>query len=189
MALLILHYLNSARIWNVNISKDLAPKKVREVHLQSLYENDPNINLQVRMIVVPVRVQDVVEAFLDLFDYIDDALLPIMDYTEDTYIGRRQRRGNGIRRNPSSQRSWWNVYQCTLDNEPGTNNCAETSGHPPLQNEFDFSHPTLWAFIRRLTHFLTTPTSGCFRKTRKPTSMWCLLGNINRFANWRRICA
>ena len=74
--------------------------------------------------------------------------MPILDYIEDFYIGRRQRRGTG-RRNPRFPKSWWNVYERTLNNDPRTNNCAK-AGHRRLQSEFDNAHPTLWTFITTL---------------------------------------
>lgn len=49
------------------------------------------------------------------------ALDSILDYVDGNYIGRRARR---VGKKPRFKRTWWNVYQRTLDEDPRTNNRA-----------------------------------------------------------------
>lgn len=82
-----------------------------------------------------------------LQEYVDPRLEFVLEYIEDTYVGRPTR--NGARKKPRFEIEWWNVYSRTLRRDPRTNNCAE-AGHRKLQQEFSFSHPTLWQFITTL---------------------------------------
>ena len=70
-------------------------------------------------------------------------------FTEDNYVGRRLRGGRKRRR---FLLEWWNVYERTVNGDPRTNNHAE-AGHHKLQNEFDFSHPSIWKFVQTLKKF------------------------------------
>ena len=126
-------------------------KHVRECNLVTEYENDPTINMQVRMLTAWafVPVADVPAVVEELQEYVDERLNDLMDYTEDNYIGRRYRNG---KEKPRLALEWWNVYERTLDGDPRTNNNAE-AGHRRSQSEFDSSHPSLWTFIQTLKKF------------------------------------
>jgi len=73
---------------------------------------------------------------------------PILDYFEDTYVGRpvgRRRRRLEARFPPSV----WNVNQRTLENLPQTNNAVE-AWHHSFQMSAQASHPCIWRFIAHL---------------------------------------
>ena len=63
--------------------------------LAELYLNDEEIRVRCKMLVTLafVPVQDVVVAFDTLVADILDELIPLIDYFEDTWIGRPGRRG------------------------------------------------------------------------------------------------
>ena len=75
-------------------------RRIQGEGLQELYENDANFALQCRMIsaIAFVPPAGVVAAFETLSDELPDGLNPILDYFEDNYIGRPDRRG--VRREP-----------------------------------------------------------------------------------------
>ena len=93
-----------------------------------------------------VPVTDVIQAFEELEQYVDGSLEPIIDYFEDNYVGRRQRRG---RKRPRFPITWWNVHDRTLADDPRTNNNAE-AGFRRLQSDFGCQHPTIWEFLSAL---------------------------------------
>ena len=68
---------------------------------------------------------------------------PLYDYFEDTYIGRRQRRG---RRTPLFPIELWNVRERTENDRARTNNKLE-GWHRAIQGMFDTAHPTVWRFL------------------------------------------
>ena len=90
-------------------------------------------------------VSDVIVAFnthcnIGLFP--DDAQ-PVLDYFENAWIGRPQRR-NG-RRAPRFQRSLWNCCESVNAGLPKTNNALEDSrGFAEL---LSCNHPSVWKFI------------------------------------------
>lgn len=122
------------------------------VHLRAAgwlnrYDNDAMFSLQARMIIaiafVPIVNLDV--AFDTLTEELPDELQPILNWLEDSYLGRRFGR-NRIRRAPSFPPPLWNVYDRVLNNQDRTNNHAEAA-HRRLQTELDVSHQSIWRFI------------------------------------------
>ncbi len=101
-------------------------KKISENGLQVRYRNDANFALSARMIpalaFVPLQDQDVY--FNDLSVHLDPVLQPVLDYVEDTYFGRFQRRGN-VRRPCMFPPPIWNVYDRTVSGMGRTNNAVE----------------------------------------------------------------
>ena len=65
-------------------------RKVQALGLQQLYQNDTNFAIQVRMIAALafVPLDKVIEHFENLQEHFIDAVSPVLDYFEDTYIGR-----------------------------------------------------------------------------------------------------
>ena len=70
-------------------------RRIQNAGLQEQYENDANFALQCRMLsaLAFVPTADVVDAFDALSAVLPNELQEIMDYFEDTYIGRPDRRG------------------------------------------------------------------------------------------------
>ena len=69
-----------------------------------------------------VPVHSVIEAFEELCDsnIIPPEAQPVVDYMEDTWIGRPDRRL--VRRPPQFPHGMWNVYDAVLQDLPKTNN-------------------------------------------------------------------
>ena len=78
-------------------------RRVQDEGLKVRYETDANFALQCRMIgaLAFVPPADVPDAFDSLAAHIPGELIPVLDYFEDTYIGRPVRREP--RRNPLFQ--------------------------------------------------------------------------------------
>lgn len=96
-----------------------------------------------------VPISNVVESFEELVDspYFsehNDLIQPIVDYFEDTWIGRPGRRNQ--RRNPIFPHSLWNCYEATLEDLPKTNNSVE-GWHRGFSQLLGASHPSIWKFI------------------------------------------
>ena len=118
--------------------------------MQVAYTADPEFSVHLRMIAalafVPAGL--VVNAFEELSDEIrrvfnadaDD----ILDYFEDTYLGRPRRQG--CRRNPIFMRNVWNMFHHCIVELPRTNNHVE-GWHRRLQANLNMFHPTLWKLI------------------------------------------
>ena len=71
----------------------------------------------------------------------------VLDYFEDTYIGR-QRRGRP-RDIPMFPAEIWGTYDRTVNQLPRTNNHLE-AWHKRFQNTCGFSHPNIWKFLNVL---------------------------------------
>lgn len=111
------------------------------------YNNNPQFALHARMVTsltfVPIRNLD--EAIDILAENLPEELQPLLNWFEDNYVGRLNRRGNG-RRPPLFPHEMWNLYQRTLSGQDRTNNHAEAA-HRRLQLELGMDHPTIWKFI------------------------------------------
>ena len=68
----------------------------------------------------------------------------VIDYFEDTYIGRL--RPGGHRRAPLFDMELWNMYNQTIDDLPRTNNAVE-GWHRSFQANVGAYHPNFWRFI------------------------------------------
>ena len=98
-----------------------------------------------------VDIPDVLQAFYDLETEIrndygnQNGVDAVLDYFEDTYIGR-QRRGRP-RDRPMFPIELWNMYERTLEELPRTNNSIE-GWHNRFNGNCDGSHPTLWKLLK-----------------------------------------
>jgi hypothetical protein len=118
-----------------------------------LYEDDDDIALYMRMISALAFVDpiDVPKAFYDLEAEIrndsgqHNGIDTLLDYFEDTYIGR-QRRGHP-RAHPRFPIEMWNMFNRTREELPRTNNHVE-GWHRRFCGNCDGSHPTLWKLLR-----------------------------------------
>ncbi|CAM4838718.1 unnamed protein product, partial [Rotaria magnacalcarata] len=89
---------------------------------------------------------DVNQGFDDLYGCLPSILEPVLDYFEDTYIGRRRPNGRATPRYPVNL---WNMHQRTINNSMRTNNQAE-AWHRRLNSVIQCEHPSLWIFIQSL---------------------------------------
>jgi len=68
-----------------------------------------------------IPITNAVETFDTVVDAgYPDRTEPVVNYSEDNFIGRLDRRGN--RRNPAFPLTLWNVYQRVVESLPRTNN-------------------------------------------------------------------
>ncbi|KAB0801582.1 hypothetical protein PPYR_02653 [Photinus pyralis] len=122
-------------------------KHLNEAHLIARYNNDAEFALHAKMIVglAFVPMQDMENALNQLSDILPEELIPVLDWFEDFYVGRLNRRGNG-RREPMFPHEMWNMYARVLNLQDRTNNHAEAA-HRRLQIELGIDHPTIWRLI------------------------------------------
>jgi len=111
-------------------------------------DGDINFQLQsacARMIpaLAFVPLQDLEAAFQELSDKSPPELQPVLDWLEDNYIGRPNRRR---RCPPVFPHEMWTVHDRVVQHLDRTNNHAEAA-HQRIQAEFQMDHPTLWKFI------------------------------------------
>ena len=120
--------------------------------LQQRYTTDAEFALSIRQLAalafVPAR--DVTTAFDDLmesnfYQTNSDILRPLVNYFEDTWIGRPGRRGAG-RCAPMYAHSLWNCYDASMEDLPETNNAVE-DWHLGFNQLLGAHHPTIWKFI------------------------------------------
>ena len=122
------------------------------------YQDDDEFSLLIRSIsaLAFVPEEDVEDAFLTMEihireTYADDANIDaidsVLDYFEDTYIGR-SRRGRA-RAQPKFPIGLWNVVSRTEMDLPRTNNNVE-GWHNRFSSIINGAHPTLWKFLENL---------------------------------------
>ncbi len=112
-----------------------------------LYNNDVEFALKTKMILALAFVPiDQLDPYFDaLANDLTTEHIPLLNWFEDNYIGRLNRRGNS-RRAPLFPPEIWNVYTRTISQEDRTNNHAEAANRR-LQSELGMDHPTIWKFI------------------------------------------
>jgi hypothetical protein len=128
-------------------------KHIRENGHQPRYMEDPEFALNLRMICalafLPPDV--VVEGFESLCDLLreayDDQIDDLLEYFEDTYIGRYRR--NAPRRPAMFPIELWNMFHRTHDELPRTNNSIE-GWHRGFQAQVSSCHPVFWKFLQIL---------------------------------------
>ena len=116
-------------------------KHMQQIGLQRRYQNDPEFAVLLRHIpaLAFVPIQHLIEAFETLEEVMPDEMLPLLDYFERTYIGRRLRTR---RRDPPYSHDFWNVHVRVSNGDARTNNKVE--GHHNLINKMlSMQHPTI----------------------------------------------
>lgn len=124
-------------------------RKLQQCGLQS-DNREQDFNLFIRMLVALafVPVNDVVDSFETLLEaHAPERAQCIIDYFEDTFIGRLTRRN--ARRQPIFPLDMWNVSARIAEALPKTNNSVE-GWHRGFQSSLSCSHPTFWKFIEQL---------------------------------------
>lgn len=128
-------------------------KHIQQFGYQQRYNDDQEFALHTRMIcaVAFLPPDDVVEGFEQLADLIretyDNQMDDILEYFEDTYIGRYRR--NAPRRPPMFSLNLWNMFHRTYNELPRTNNSVE-GWHRRFQSQVSSCHPVFWKFLQML---------------------------------------
>jgi len=128
-------------------------KRIQAFGLQEQYQADGEFALHLRMIAALAFIppDEVVNAFDRLCEVIRNTYQNdadrVLDYFEDTYIGRFRR--NAPRAIPLFSIQKWNMFHRTHEEMPRTNNHIE-GWHRRFQTLCSSSHPTLWKFLELL---------------------------------------
>ncbi|XP_054717469.1 uncharacterized protein LOC129226865 [Uloborus diversus] len=122
-------------------------KHLRELGLINEYNTNADFALKAEMVIALAFVRiDKIDEYTDALGLeLPNELQGLLNWFEDTYVGRANRSGNG-RRNPLFVPEIWNLYNRTLNGEDRTNNHAEAA-HRRLQYELGMQHPTIWKLI------------------------------------------
>ena len=120
-------------------------RRVQANGLQQSYTTDNELSLQIRMIpaLTFVPVADVPATFELIQEDLPEELQPILDYFEDTFIGRARHRG---RREPRFQHSMWNCHDRVGEGLPRTNNHCE-GWHRRMSASIGAYHPNIGVFF------------------------------------------
>ena len=126
-------------------------RQVQSSGLQERYAKEEEFAHEVKKLAALafIPVDDVTSAFEQLTDSEfykenDNCLHPLIDYFEDTWIGRLKRGGN--RRSPKFPIRLWNCYETIIDEIPRTNNSDE-GWHNGFSSLLQAQHSTIWKFI------------------------------------------
>ena len=119
--------------------------------MKSQYENNAEFALKMRLLpaLAFVPTADVVNAFEIIVDenMLPEDAQPIVDYFEDTWIGRRQTRQH--RRRPRFPHNMWNCYDTIIQELPKTNNSIE-GWHRAFETQVSADHPNIWKFVNAI---------------------------------------
>lgn len=120
-------------------------RNIQRLGLQKKYMDDENFALKVRMLpaLAFLPEEQVVAAFEKLSEIMPPEAEPIVDYFEDSYIGRMRRGG---RKHPRFPIHMWNMKERVEYDLPRTNNSLE-GWHNSLQANVTACHPNIWTFI------------------------------------------
>ncbi|XP_076808608.1 uncharacterized protein LOC143451766 [Clavelina lepadiformis] len=124
-------------------------RKIQENGLQRLYVQDDNIRMALKMLLALafLPVDEVSDAFDELVADYPAEVIPLVNYFEDNYVGRRNRRGD--RRQPLFPVHMWSVRARQDAGLPRTNNQLE-SWHNAFQGSTETHHPSIFRFIEAL---------------------------------------
>nr|CAI5828080.1 unnamed protein product [Callosobruchus analis] len=126
-------------------------RKIQTEGLIKKYETEPEFALKMKFLsaLAFVPTTDVVEAFEILCDenMLPEDAQPILDYFEDTWIGRPQRRQH--RRSPRFSHSMWNCFNTVVEGLPKTNNSIE-GWHRAFEAQSSADHPNIWKFVKAI---------------------------------------
>ena len=128
-------------------------KRIQRSGLQQRYIDDAEFANTLRMIaalafVPPDEVKTYFEQYCDYArNLYNDDCDPVIDYFEDTYIGRFRR--NAPRRAPLFAQALWNMFHRIFNEIARTNNSIEGC-HTSFQDTVGASHPSFWKFMEKL---------------------------------------
>jgi hypothetical protein len=126
-------------------------RHVQSAGLQASYAANPEFALMLRhlpaLAFVPIQnVQDYFNYLVEssFFEENEASLTLHVNYFEDTWIGRLDRRGR--RRPPLFSIEMWNCYEVARKNKSKTNNAVE-GWHNSFQSLLQSSKPSIWKLI------------------------------------------
>ena len=125
-------------------------KHIQNLGLQQRYNDDQEFAVNLRMLCALAFLPPahVIQGFDDLADHIrqnyNQDVDELLDYFEDTYIGRYRR--NAPRRQPMFAIQIWNMFHRTDNELPRTNNSVE-GWHRSFQAHVSSCHPVFWKFL------------------------------------------
>ena len=124
-------------------------RKIQEQGLRNAYINGEDMRRSIKMVMALAFLpeNEVGDAFDDVSDECEEALQPVLDYFEDVYLGRRDRRGR--RRQARFPVRMWSVYSRQQRGLPRTNNQLE-SWHNAFQGCTETRHPSIYRFLEAL---------------------------------------
>lgn len=124
------------------------------IGLQTKYAQNEEFAHQLKKLIALafVPVNNIILTYEKLIDtnfYTHNELIlqPLLDYYEETWIGKRNRRGK--RQNAHFPIALWNSYNRTQENLPRTNNAIE-GWHHEFAVRLQAHHVTIWKFIEGL---------------------------------------
>ena len=125
-------------------------RKIQEVGLQTRYLNDLEFSLLLKMLpaLAYLPPQHVVHTFEILKTQISHEALPLYDYFENTYVGRRDEFGSYD--SPLFPIEMWNNFHLVRYGIPRTTNSFE-AWHRAFSVTVACHHPIFWKFCHALT--------------------------------------
>ncbi|XP_022160472.1 uncharacterized protein LOC111026661 [Myzus persicae] len=129
-------------------------RKLQSCGLKNRYSTDAIFSHEIKKLsaLAFVPVDNVIFAFEELINsdyYVDneEELRTVVDYFEDTWIGRPTR--GGRRRTPTFPIKIWNMFDAVMEGSPRTNNSVE-GWHRAFNSALAANHVTVWKFINML---------------------------------------
>ncbi|CAM4810174.1 unnamed protein product [Rotaria magnacalcarata] len=124
-------------------------RKLQSLGHQAQYQTDSTFSHNIHKIAALAFLDpnSALSGFESLCEQLDDRYDNILDYFEETYIGKL--RSNRVCRKPLFEINFWSMHHRTTQLSMRTNNSAEAY-HRRINSVFQCSHPTLWLFLQRL---------------------------------------
>uniref|UniRef100_H3A845 MULE transposase domain-containing protein n=1 Tax=Latimeria chalumnae TaxID=7897 RepID=H3A845_LATCH len=120
-------------------------QKVQELRLRQEYIDNEEMRTIIKMLPALAFVPpgDVTAAFENI--YAPDNLIPLLDYFEDTFVGRLHR---GHRSRPLFPVELWNICNRVCEGLPRSNNLME-GWHSVFNQSVSVAHPSIYALIKQ----------------------------------------
>ena len=147
-------------------------RKIQENGLQLLYMQNENVRMALKMLLALafLPVDEVSDAFDELVADFPPEIMPLVNYFEDNYVGRRNRLDD--RRQPLFSVDMWSVKGQQDAGHTRTNNQLE-SWHNAFQGPVESHHPSIFRFMKLLDGrkpFNGPIVSRCYKAERDSTN-------------------
>ena len=118
-------------------------RKIQDLSLKKKYQEDKSFHLTVKNLVALafVPLSDAIKAYDLIVDEFDNDADELLNYSEETWIGKPNKRGTG-RKKPLFPLELWNVYDRVCANLPHANNSNE-GGHPAFAKRVAIVRPSI----------------------------------------------